>query len=422
MVLTLMTTSMALRSQPVSNPINPESKMLSACAKGNNSAECASMHRYLFKRIEEFVPIRTIDTEGHAAFVFPRAPTLLNPDQIQFDFRSPGTHTAVHKTVAQMLEQTHTDAFIVLKDGKIVYEHYFHGQSQRARHQMMSVTKSLVGLLDASLVAEGKLKRQTKVTDLIPELKGSAYEGATVGQVLDMTTGIRYSEAYDDPNAEVWTYETALGIRAASAGYQGPTAVRDFIKSLKQEGAHGKQFHYVTPNTDVACWLAERAAGVPFEKLMVDRFWSKLGMSRDAYVIVDPKGTAFCGGGLNATAVDLAKIGQMLLNNGQFNGQKILPAQAIAMIRAGGDRQAFAKSAEGQGLMKGWSYRDQFWIRHNANHAYTAIGIFGQWLYIDPTAKVVIVKQSSLPNAANDQVDAYTLAGFDAIIRSLQGG
>ncbi|MDW5498177.1 serine hydrolase [Pseudomonas lundensis] len=376
-------------------------------------------NRYSFKYVDEFIANKTIDTSDTPVYLFKQGQPKLNMNEVHFDFKDPLTHTVSKKTVADMLYQTRTDAFIVIKNGEIRYENYFDGQNSRTRHLMMSVTKSMTGMLAAMLVAEGKLNRDARVTDYIPELKDSAYGDATVGQVLDMTVGVKYSEEYTDPNAEISTYIRILGLAPAIKNDHGPKNIRQFLTTLKKQGEHGEKFHYVTPNTDVACWLSERASGEPFEKLLSDRVWSKMGMSRDAYVLVDAAGTASCGGGMNATAIDLAKVGEMLLNQGEFNGQQILPAKAVENITEGGDVNAFAKSGAAKVGLAGWSYKDLFWIRNNAHHAYTAIGIYGQWIYIDPTAKVVIVKQSSLPQADNDEVDAYTRAGFDAIINQL---
>lgn len=292
-------------------------------------------NRYSFKYVDEFIANKTIDTSDTPVYLFKQGQPKLNMNEVHFDFKDPLTHTVSKKTVADMLYQTRTDAFIVIKNGEIRYENYFDGQNSRTRHLMMSVTKSMTGMLAAMLVAEGKLNRDARVTDYIPELKDSAYGDATVGQVLDMTVGVKYSEEYTDPNAEISTYIRILGLAPAIKNDHGPKNIRQFLTTLKKQGEHGEKFHYVTPNTDVACWLSERASGEPFEKLLSDRVWSKMGMSRDAYVLVDAAGTASCGGGMNATAIDLAKVGEMLLNQGEFNGQQILPAKAVENITEG---------------------------------------------------------------------------------------
>ncbi|WP_426505341.1 serine hydrolase domain-containing protein [Serratia proteamaculans] len=374
-------------------------------------------NRYAFKHIEEFLPVKTIDASNNPLFLFKQTPVQLDPDAISFPFHNSVTHQNEKKTVADMLHQTRTDAFIVLKNGEIAYEGYFDGQTSRIRHLMMSVTKSMVGLLAANLSTEGLLSRDKKVVDYIPELKHSAYADATVGQVLDMTAGVKYSEDYLDPHSEIVAYQRVFNHGSQRASE--PKNIHDFIMKLQRKGRHGEKFHYVTPNADLACWLTEKASGQPFEQLFAAQIWSKLGMNRDAYTVVDAQGTAVCGGGLNATAIDMAKVGVMLMYKGMFNGKRILPSATVENISTGGDLQTFARGEESQSGMANWSYKNLFWMRNNDHGAYTAIGIYGQWLYIDPKSQVVIVKQSSLPLPDNAEVDAYTLAGFDAIIEHL---
>lgn len=376
-------------------------------------------NRPAFRNLQELLPTRTIDAGDGPVFHFQKRRPL-NLDAITFEFHNPVTGQSSTQSVARMLRQTHTDALFVLKNGKIAYEGYFAGQTQRTRHQMNSVTKSFAGLLAATLVTEGKLKRDAKVIDYIPELKNSAYADATVAQVLDMTVGVRFSEDDNDPDSEVARYMAELGVAPAPPGYTRSGSVRKFLETLEKQGRHGERFFYVTPNTEVLCWLAERAGGKPFEKMLEERLWTRIGARRDAYFLVDPAGTPSCGGGFNATAEDLAKIGQMLLNNGLFNGRRILPAKALSAIPEGGNREVFSRSKDGQGILQGWSYRDQFWVRHSPDQAYAAIGVSGQWIYIVPKEGVVIVKQSGLTHASSDEIDAYALAAFDAIVKALR--
>ncbi|GGB08874.1 6-aminohexanoate-dimer hydrolase [Brucella endophytica] len=399
--------------------MSSEGKTRAALHIGKANMFAPEQNRYTFKHMEEFFPTKTIDAGEGLEFIFMDAGIPFDQEKIGFSFRDPLTGDVSTSTLAQMLRETRADALVVLKDGRLVHEAYFDGQTPRTRHQMMSVTKSLTGMLAGALLAEGKLDRNARVGDLIPELLGSAYGDATVGQVMDMTVGIRYCEDYTDPESEVAIYGAVLGFFPSPTGYSGPRTIREFLPTLRKKCEHGRAFHYVTANTDVLGWLCERATGIPLEKMIEEHIWSKMGMARDAYVLVDSAGTASCGAGFNATAVDLAKIGQMLLDEGLFNGQRILPPGFFAELLKGGDRETFARSPEGKIAMSGWSYRDQFWFRHNAHNAYMAIGIFGQWLYIDPAARTVIVMQSSLPLPDSDEVVAYTLAAFDAIIAGL---
>ncbi|OEC91458.1 serine hydrolase domain-containing protein [Acinetobacter sp. YK3] len=372
--------------------------------------------RYGFKHMEEFLPTKSIDKGGAAEFNFKKATNSVNLDNFNFEYKNYVTGKKTSSTVGEMLKNTSTDALVVLKDGQLVYEKYFDGQNQRTQHQLNSVTKSFAGTIAAILISEDKLNRAAKVSEYLPELKNSAYGDATVDQVLDMTVGLKYSEDYADPKSEVSRYIPVIGL----TDKKNETTMLQFLQSLKKKGEHGEKFHYVTPNTDVVCLLNEKASGKSFDQLLSEKIWSKIGATRDAYVLVTPNGTPFCGGGLNATAIDLAKYGQTLLNGGTFNGQEIIPKQLITEVENGGDLVAFARSQDEKSIMKGWSYKNQYWVRGGEDKAYMAIGVYGQWIYINPKERVVIVKQSSLPNADNSEIDSYTIDGFDAIIRALK--
>jgi CubicO group peptidase (beta-lactamase class C family) len=277
----------------------------------------------------------------------------------------------------------------------------------------MSVTKSLFGTLGAMLVAEGKLDENALVSRYIPELKDTAYGDATVRQVLDMTVGVRYSENYADPKAEVWQYARAGGIFPRPAGYAGPTSFYGFLETLQKEGGHGQAFAYKTVNTDVAGWLIRRATGQSVGEVLSERIWQKLGAEQDAYMVVDSEGTEFAGGGFNPALRDMARFGEMMRLDGRFNGQQIVPKAVVDDIRRGASREDFAKA--GFKTLPGWSYRDMWWVSHDGHGVFAARGIHGQAIYIDPKAEMVIARFGSFPVAANAHIDPTTLPAFQAL-------
>ena len=150
---------------------------------------------------------------------------------------------------------------------------------------------------------------------------------------------------------------------------------------------------------------------------MRERFWSKLGVDEDAYFTVDPDGTEFAGGGLNLTLRDMARFGEMMRLNGLYHGRQIVPVAAVDDIRRGGDREVFAKA--GYKTLPGWSYRDMWWVSHNADGAFSARGVHGQLIYIDPKAEMVIARFASHPKSANANFDATSLPAYDALARYL---
>ncbi|SEN18369.1 hypothetical protein SAMN04487857_11184 [Pseudomonas sp. ok272] len=321
-------------------------------------------------------------------------------------------------TWEQSLPATYTDGIIVLHRGNVVYERYFGVLKDDGQHAAMSVTKSLVGTLGATLVAEGKIDPNKRVADYVPELAQSAFGNATVRQVLDMTTGLKYSEDYADPNAEVWAHANAGSPLPKPKDYTGPRSYYEFLQTVQPLGHHGESFGYKTINTDVLGWVIARVTGQNVAELLSQRIWSRLGAEQDAYFTVDSIGTPFAGGGLNAGLRDMARFGEMLRNDGTFNGQQIVPKAVVDDIRRGGDKAAFAKA--GYGLLQGFSYRNMWWVSHNPDDAFMARGVHGQSIYIDPKAEMVIVRFASNPVAANAANDPITLPAFAALAQHLK--
>ncbi|MCX5578328.1 serine hydrolase domain-containing protein [Kaistia terrae] len=320
---------------------------------------------------------------------------------------------------AEAFDANYTDGIVVLHKGVLVYERYAGCLNDTGHHAAMSVTKSLTGLLGEMLVAEGTLDDKAKVATLVPELADSAFGDATVRQVLDMTTGLHYSEDYADPNADVWIYSAAGSPLPKHADYKGPRSYFDYLKTVKKEGEHGAAFGYKTINSDALGWIIARVTGKSVAKLLSERIWARMGAEMDAYYSVDSIGTPFAGGGFNAGLRDLARIGQLMLNGGTLNGERLVPEAAIAHIRAGGDKQAFAKA--GYTLLPGWSYTGMWWISHNANGAFMARGVHGQAIYVDPAAQMVIARFASNPVASNSANDPTSLPAYEAVAKYLMG-
>lgn len=316
---------------------------------------------------------------------------------------------------AQAFEATYTDGIVVLHRGRIVHERYAGALQPEGQHIAMSVTKSFFGLLGAVLVAEGELDEHASVAHYVPQLRGSAFADATVRQLLDMRTGLRYSEDYADPGAEIWSHLRAGGLMPRPSGYSGPQTYYEFLQTVKKEGEHGGAFAYKTVNTDALGWVIRRVTGRPVGQLLSERIWSRLGMEQDAYFTVDAVGNEFAGGGLNTGLRDLARFGELVRNGGCRAGVQVLPQAAIDDIRRGGERSAFG----GYPLLQGWSYRNMWWVSHNAHGAFMARGVHGQSVYVDPTAEMVIARYASHPLAANAHNDPITLPAYHALACTL---
>lgn len=368
--------------------------------------------RWSFSNFRQLIPTTQVSRGTGAPASLPR--TLRN-DLDAVSFVPLGKDTPM--TWAQAFDANYTDGVVVLHKGRIVYERYAGALRPEGQHISMSVTKSFFGTLGAMLVAEGKLDENAPVSRYVPELKDSAFGDATIRQVLDMRTGLKYSENYLDPNAEIWQHTRAGGVLPRPPGYQGPQTFYEFLQTVKKEGEHGGSFAYKTVNSDALGWVIRRATGQSIGQLLSDRIWSRLGMEQDAYFTVDSVGNEFAGGGLNAGLRDMARFGEMMRNQGKFNGQQIIPASVVQDIAKGGDKSAFPQASFP--TLPGWSYRNMWWVSNNEHGAYSARGIHGQAIYIDPKAEMVIARFASHPMPNNPFNDPNSLPAYMALAKHL---
>jgi len=320
-------------------------------------------------------------------------------------------------TWKKSLTENYTDGILIVHEGKVVYERYFGCLNEMGKHAAMSMTKSMTGLLAEILVAEGALDDEAKVSSIVPELSGSAFGSATVRQVMDMTTALDYSEDYSDPNADIWIYSAAANPLPKPKGYEGPNGYFEYLQTVKQDGVHGEAFVYRTINTDALGWIVSQITGKDLANLLSERIWSRMGAEQDGYMTVDAKGTPFAGGGLSAGLRDLGRIGLLMLNGGEINGQRLFPQEVVQSIRSGGDREAFTKA--GYKTLEGGSYRGMWWVFHNKHGAFAARGVHGQTIYVDPRAAMVIVRFASFPTAKNAKIDPTSLPAYQAVAEYL---
>ena len=315
------------------------------------------------------------------------------------------------------LAKNYTDGILVLHKGYIVYEKYFGALKPEGLHAAMSVSKTFTGTLGGLLVEEGTLEENKTGAEYVPELQNSAFGDATIRQILDMTTALKYSEDYSDPKAEIWSFSAAGNPFPKPASYKGPTNYYDYLETVQKDGEHGSLFGYKTINTDVMGWIISRVTGKGIPQLLSERIWQPLGANYDGYFQVDAAGIAFAGGGYSANMRDMAMFGEMIRQEGYFNDQQILPKALVHDIMNGGDKDAFRKSVYAS--LEGWSYRDMWWHTHNEHGAFAARGVHGQTIYIDPLAEMVIVRFASHPEAKNAKIDPTSLPAYHAVAKYL---
>lgn len=365
--------------------------------------------------------MRTIYPSARVRNAVSPVPLTIEPDRgiEKLTVRRPDDGEADFPT---FLHETFTDALVVVVDDRVVHETYLNGMGPNQPHQMMSVTKSFAGLFglmaaDAGLVSEDDLVR-TRVPELAT---ATAFADATFGDVLDMVNSMAFTEDYADPTSGIVRYGQTLGWLQGPADNLPADNLYDFLATLSKDPEldHGEVFHYQTPKTDVVNWVTNRATGTSFQDNMHEVLWSKLGTEGETYVLLDRNGTLVAGGGLNAGPRDLARFAMMLLNHGAFGGRQVVEPRVVDELERGGSRTAFAAGPDAVGAFAhgDWSYRAQWWVRHTpGREAFTAIGIHGQWIYVDRARGVAIVKQSSLPVSADPFDDQFALNAFDVII------
>ncbi len=369
----------------------------------------APFSRSSFSRVRELIPTANIAASGHG-----RPMARAHADLARLGFKRPaGGET----TIAQFLDASFTDAFMVLNRGQVAYEWYRNREASLAQHVVFSVSKSLSAILAGVLVDDGVLDPDVPVTRYIPEAKGSAYGDATVRHVLDMTVSVRFEEAYLNPDETFLRYREACGWNPRRPG--PATTMNAFLPTLaKAAHPHGERMHYRSPNSDMLGWILERAGGRRFADMMSERIWQPMGAEADAYITVDAAGAPRTAGGICTTIADLARFGEMIRCRGVANGRQVVPGAWIDDTRHGGDAGQWARG-DLLAFMTACRYRNK-WYNQLDTGSTIACGIHGQWLVVDGAGDIVIAKQSSQELPVEDGIDHLHYAAFDAIAAALR--
>jgi CubicO group peptidase (beta-lactamase class C family) len=297
------------------------------------------------------------------------------------------------------LERTYTNALLVMKDGRIVSEIYRNNTNERTRFMGWSMTKSITSMLIGCALAEGRIKSlDDPVTNYLPELSKGGYQGVTIRQILQMRSGVDYQERYDfdHPGTAATNHINAL--------VKNVTRFADPARTIARVHPPGEVFQYKTLDTAVLGWLIERVSGMSVAAYTARKLWEPLGMESDGFYIMDGQpgvGREFSGAGLNATLRDWARIGQTMLNGGMANGHRVLSSEWVAKASA----PTAAEDARG-------GYGFQWWTMPGSD-AYSAMGLQGQYVFVDPATRTVVVKLSYFPPAgssASEETAAFLAA------------
>ncbi|OGO56502.1 MAG: hypothetical protein A2V85_03530 [Chloroflexi bacterium RBG_16_72_14] len=345
--------------------------------------------RWAYLHVRELIPTALISRGAGPVTELPRAERDLDG----WTFRVRGER----HTVGEMLERTDTDGLLVLHRGRIVTERYDGAMTETTPHLLQSVSKSMTSALTGALVGAGTLRTDGLVTDYVAELRGGSFEGCTVQDLLDMRAGTRFSEAYEDLDADIRISEQVSGWRPRTRPGLPPNLYA-YMASLDNQGPHGGPFDYRSILTDVLGWVLERAGGDSFARLYSRYVWSLIGAEQDAEITLDPHGAALQDGGISVTLRDLGRFGLMHLRDGAIGGRQVLPASWVG--RVGVPRPDLVEAFDGALTYDGVAtptshYHDQWWVFDPERGIYGGIGIHGQALVIHSAADAVIVKLST---------------------------
>jgi CubicO group peptidase (beta-lactamase class C family) len=371
--------------------------------------------RWSFQHIADVFPTATIRRSS--------APVALGRDDVDLQavvVRNPTT--GVSTTFGDVMASTVTDGWVVTRDGRIVQEAYPQGMPAETAHLLMSVSKSIIGVVAGVLADHEVLDPERLVTDYVPALADSGYAGATVRHLLDMRSGIKFSEEYLNPAAEVRLLEQAIGW-APRRSPDVPETLYGFLKSLVRQRAHGVAFEYRSCETDVLGWVCEQAGGARMPDLISDLVWEPIGAEFDANISVDREGSGMFDGGISAALRDLVRLGSIYLTDGvSFGGRRVVsPRWVEETVTGAPDSAGLFAAGDDAVWMPGGMYRNQMWFPTSRRDVLLALGIHGQMVYVNRTAGVVAAKLSSWPTPQDPAKLLGTIAAFDAVAESLAG-
>ena len=338
-------------------------------------------------------------------------------------------------SVAEAMSADGTDAYIVMQDGKVVFEKYIGDFGEHDHHLWASSTKTLVAMSLGILVGEGKVNPDATVETYLSELKGGYFGQRTVRELLNMVSALNYSENYEtfEPGSVSTEYFRRLGFIPAfdlaatdPKTSDTPRGILDYIPrfSGNPDLAPNHMFQYQSPNVDVIGWIIARVSGQALNKFIAENIWSKLGVEHDAFFMTDVAFTPVATGGFNTTLRDYARVGQMLLNNGSWNGEQIIPEKWIkdTFKLSENEREAMMRSPfkdPSSPIYDRWlnGYKNYLWVHDSEKGIATFRGVFGQILYVNQSKNLLVATFSSAASASNASrpSNRARMAAFEAI-------
>ena len=317
------------------------------------------------------------------------------------------TYQGHDKKLAAWLEETWVTGLVVIKGEAITFEHYYHGNCATSQVISWSLSKSIVSALVGIAVAEGHIASiLDPVSKYVDKLNNTGYDNVSIKDVLQMSSGVRFDEDY----ASFFSDINRMGRTLAFDG-----SIDAFVCSLERERPPGTYNHYVSMDTQVLAMLLREATGVSLTEYSERNLWQKIGMESDAHWLLDSRGIELAFGGLNAILRDYARVGLLYLQRGLWQEQQVVAEQWInASVTPDAPHLQPGPNERSESTF-GYGY--QWWIPPEPAGDFLAIGIYNQFIYVDPQHQIVIAQSAAYPdykrNGAEKSLEA--IAVFRAI-------
>ena len=363
---------------------------------------------HTFQNVGQLIPEHVI--EGVNIF----APAIaLDPSLISREYMIAGRI----QVGSDFLKESYTDALLITKSGTIVADYYSNSMDLHSPHLTFSVSKSITGIVAGILLKKFGVHADTKISTIIDGTSGGAYADATIRNLLDMTVSLDFDESYASKEGVYARYRQAMlwMPRSVDSTYSEEDLERFILSLPKAEVEHGFRFSYMSPNADLLGLVVQKISGRPLAQLISEELWKPLGCG-SATITIDEKEMARTAGGLSCSIYDLGLVGELMRNGGIHNGASLLEPMWVVDTFANGDFQAWKHGDFFESFPNG-SYRNQWYSIGDGELC--AIGIHGQWIYINTSKEVVISKFSCQPKADDDELDRKTLDFFRAVSSSL---
>ena len=355
---------------------------------------------YNFINMKEFFPTSTPIKASENPHIFKKRDDFYMPELYEFGGEK--------KPIQEAIDYFNTDGLMILKDGEVLYENYWNKNKENSRHIIWSVSKSFLSALVGIALDEGLTDDiNDPIIKYLKDFEGTGYEGVSIKNLLQMSSGIAFNEDYGDPDSDINRYA-----RVTATG----TSQREFAKTLKNSREPGTYNHYISLDSQMLGMLVAEVTNVTVKEYLYEKIWSQIGMQDDAFYLTDKQEVEMSLGGLNVTLRDMAKFGQLYLNKGNWNGKQVVPAEWVSNSTVPLGKHVQPNAGD-QFTSDAWGYGYQWWIPGPGVSDYTAHGIYNQFIYVNPESGVVIAKTSSNFNFIEER--QYTKDAHIAIFRAI---